>query len=156
MNAVYPQIKYAAKTLRKQVDEILDNNEDANILVMGDFNDSPTHKSIREVLRARGEHELKKGDLVNLFLSEQKNQLGTAVHDRDWDVIDQLIVSVGIAQSKSGLRIVKGSDRIVDNDELLYFYRDGGSKPNATFGGNKYYGGFSDHLPISLTLEEIE
>lgn len=145
----------AAKILRKKVDEILSMNEDANIVIMGDFNDSPTHTSIRDYLRARGQHELQKGDLVNLFLSEQKNQLGTAVHDRDWDVIDQLIVSTGIAQAKSGLQILKGSDRIVDHEELLYFYRDGGSKPNSTFGGNKYYGGFSDHLPICLTLEEV-
>jgi hypothetical protein len=123
---------------------------------MGDFNDSPTNKSIRDVLRAKGEHELKNGDLVNLFLPEQKKGLGTAVHDRDWDVIDQLIVSSGIIQGKSGLAILKDSEHIVRHDDLLYHYPDGGSKPNATFGGNKYYGGFSDHLPICLTFVETK
>jgi len=147
-----PRRIQAAKTLRTKVDEILNFDEDANIVIMGDFNDTPMHKSIRDVLRARGEHELKKGDLVNLFLSEQKKDVGTAVHQRDWDVIDQLIVSKGIIQGQSGLRILKDSEHIVRHDDLLYFYKDGGSKPNSTYGGERYFGGFSDHLPVSMTL----
>jgi hypothetical protein len=31
--------------------------------------------------------------------------------------------------------------------------KDGTQKPSTTYGGDKYYGGYSDHLPIQLTLK---
>lgn len=149
-----PRRVAAAKTLRLKVDEILEHEPDASIVILGDFNDSPVNRSLHEVLRAKGQHEQKQGDLINLLIEEQKKDLGTAVHRGNWDVIDNIIVSQGLLQGRSGLTVKDNNAFIVKNDKLLFTYKDGNQKPSATFGGDKYYGGYSDHLPVFLILEE--
>lgn len=144
----------AAKTLRLKVDEILEHEPNANIVILGDFNDTPINSSLYEVLRAKGQHEQKQGDLINLFIEEQKRDLGTAVHRGDWNVFDNIIVSQGLLQASHGFGVKDNNAFIVTNEKLLFTYRDGNQKPSATFGGDNYYGGYSDHLPVFLVLEQ--
>lgn len=148
-----PRRIQAAKTLREKIDEILHNNPEANIIVMGDFNDTPLDKSIYEVLSAKGQHELKSGDLINLLIKEQKKGLGTSVHQGDWDVFDHLIVSQGLLQGQSGLTIANNNAFIIRKEHFLYTYKNGDQKPGSTYGGNQYYGGYSDHLAVYFILE---
>jgi endonuclease/exonuclease/phosphatase family metal-dependent hydrolase len=42
----------AAATLRKDIDNILNYENDARIIIMGDFNDEPTNRSLMQVLNA--------------------------------------------------------------------------------------------------------
>ncbi|WP_341904429.1 hypothetical protein [Fluviicola taffensis] len=146
--------KFAAATLRRKIDEILNSDKEANIIVMGDFNDTPENFSIRTILRAKGQHEQTPGDLINLLIEEQKQGHGTTVHQREWDVFDQLIVSQGLLQGQSGLEINEHNAFIARNKELIFTYPDGGQKPSATYGGDTYHGGYSDHLPVFLNLKE--
>ncbi|MDR0802016.1 hypothetical protein [Fluviicola sp.] len=144
----------AAELLRAEIDEILHFNKDANIIVMGDFNDTPEDSSIREILRAKGQHEQKSGDLINLLIEEHKKGLGTVVHERQWDVFDQLIISQGLLQGQSGLEVEQNNAFIVQNPKLLYTFENGNQKPNSSYDGNYYRGGYSDHLPVFLSLKE--
>ncbi len=146
--------KAAAATLRREIDEILNVEKNANILVMGDFNDTPDNFSIRTILRAKGQHEQTKGDLINLLVEEHKSGQGTTVHQREWDVFDQLIVSQGLLQGQSGLEIHEHNAFIARNQKLVFTFPDGGQKPSATYGGDTYHGGYSDHLPVFLNLKE--
>ncbi len=146
--------KFAAATLRRKIDEILNFDREANIIIMGDFNDTPENFSIRNILRAKGQHEQTPGDLINLLVEEQKQGFGTTVHQREWDVFDQLIVSQGLLQGKSGLEIHEHNAFIARNKELIFTFPDGGQKPSATYGGDRYHGGYSDHLPVFLNLKE--
>lgn len=146
----------AASELRLRIDAILKHDPMANIIVMGDFNDTPTDKSLHRVLRAKGQHELTSGDLVNLLIEEQKQEKGTIVHRGNWDVFDQLIISQGLLRGTSGWAVKDNNAFILKHDELLYTYDNGDQKPNATFGGTNYYGGFSDHLPVYLQLKKTK
>lgn len=143
----------AAKLLRDKVDEILDDDANANILIMGDFNDHPTDKSVAEVLKAKEATNLEDGDLVNLLYEEHRDGEGTHNYRRDWAVLDQMIVSQGFYKNKNNLGIEKNNAFINRQDFLIFTYPDGGQKPNATYGGPKYYGNYSDHLPIYLFLK---
>lgn len=145
--------KAAAKTLRIAIDKLLKIDREANILIMGDFNDTPENTSIRNILRAKGQHEQTSGDLINLLIEEQKNGLGTTVHQREWNIFDQLIVSQGLLQGKSGLEIDKHNAFIAKHEKLVFTFPDGGQKPGATYGGDRYHGGYSDHLPVFLNLK---
>ncbi len=144
----------AAETLREKVDEILANDTDANIIILGDFNDHPTDKSLQSVLRAKESGYEGDGDLINLLFDEHENGEGTSVYRGDWAVLDQIIISQAIYDEKSGLGI-KGKDaEIMMDDDLLFKNRSTGEeKPNATYGGRKYYGGYSDHLPVYIILK---
>lgn len=143
----------AAEVLREKIDQLLSADEKANILVMGDFNDTPSDKSLYSVLRAKGQHEVSNGDLINLFIEEEKDGKGTSVHQREWDLLDQLIVSKGLLNGSNGISIKENNAFIVFNEELIYTYKDGGQKPASTYGGDNYYGGYSDHLPVYTVLK---
>lgn len=143
----------AAKVLRAEVDKLLTKDPNANILIMGDFNDHPTDKSVYDVLAAKSSKEAQENDLINLLWEEHVAGEGTYNYKRDWDVLDQMIVSQGFYKNKNGLGIEKNNAFIIRDDRLIFTYPDGGQKPSATYGGPKYYGGYSDHLPIYLKLK---
>ncbi len=141
----------AAEILREKVDQILKKDPKANIFILGDFNDHPTDKSIENILRAKDSGE--EDDLINLLYDEHEQGKGTSVHQREWAVLDQIIVSQAVYNDENRIGI-KGKDaEILDDERLLYTYRDGGQKPNSTYGGKNYYGGYSDHLPVYVILK---
>jgi hypothetical protein len=41
---------------------------------------------------------------------------------------------------------------IVKKDWMLFKPREGDARPNRTMSGGKYYGGFSDHLPVVVRV----
>lgn len=146
----------AAKLLRKEVDELLTLDPKANILIMGDFNETPNDFTMREILRAKGQHEQKPNDLINLLIEEENNDLGSHVHRGDWMVFDQMIVSQGLLQGKNGLEIEKNNAYIFKHPNLLFTYPNGTQKPNATYAGDTYHGGYSDHLPVFVTIKKTK
>ena len=143
----------AATVLREKIDAILSKDADANIIIIGDFNDYPDNKSLHQVLRAKEAGYEGEGDLINLLFDEHANGEGTAVHHREWSVLDQIIISQAIYDQKSGLGIAGQDAEILRENKLIYTYKDGGQKPSSTYGGRKYYGGYSDHLPVYIVLK---
>ncbi len=142
----------AAETLRNEVDHLLSKDPDAQIVIMGDFNDTPLDRSIRKVLNADAING-KRNDLVNMFIQQQKADKGTSVHRGDWDVIDQIIVTKNFFKESSTFQLTSTEGTILMNDDLLYTYHNGDQKPDATYGGRKYFGGTSDHLPVYVVLK---
>lgn len=143
----------AAKTLREQIDDILALKPKANIVVMGDFNDHPDDDSLEYMLRAKAAGEAREDDLINLLYDEHQAGEGTAVYKGDWAVLDQMIVSQSIYHEQAGLGIISNDAAIIKTEDLLFTYRSGDQKPAATYGGKKYYGGYSDHLPVYIALK---
>ncbi len=143
----------AAKVLRKKVENIQKTNPAANIIILGDFNDHPTDKSLETILRAKESGYESEGDLINLLYDDHIQGKGTSVHDRKWGVIDQIIVSQALYDGTSGIAIENRNAEILREDELIFTYPDGGQKPSSSYGGKKYYGGFSDHLPVYIILK---
>jgi hypothetical protein len=58
-----------------------------------------------------------------------------------------------LLQGQSGLEISGNNAFIAKNKELIFTFPDGGQKPSATYGGDHYHGGYSDHLPVFLNLK---
>lgn len=143
----------AATVLRSKIDELLAEDKNAKIIIMGDFNDYPNNKSIIEVLKAKGDRDFKNGNLYNLaFNLEQKNK-GTYNYRGDWGMLDQLIISEGTYKSDNGLHVTYENCKILELDWMLFTDpKYGDKKPSKTYGGNEYYGGYSDHLPILTRL----
>ena len=148
----------SAAILRAKVDSIcasMPEGYQAKIIMMGDLNDCPTDPSVYDVLRARHPSEMEEGCLVNLF--GKKDGLGfegTLKHQADWQIFDQIIVTDGVMDDREGLHYQEGSARIfhadfmLEDDEVYH-----GKKLFRTYIGPKYFGGFSDHLPVYIDLE---
>ena len=123
---------FVAEVLRKYID----NNtleSDFN-LIMGDFNDYPTNESLAEVLV--------KDDLVNLMSKSNVIGRGSYNYRGNWDWLDQIIVS------HDDFKLI--SFGAFEEDFMMYTNKKGEVYPNRSFGGNNWYAGFSDHLPVFL------
>lgn len=142
----------AAQVAREKIDQILKEDPKANIVLMGDFNDHPNNVSIEAYLKAKPITD-KTADLYNLLYDDQLAGKGTHNFQNQWGVLDQFIVSSTLFNGKKGIRLAPKDATIVFDDRLLYTAKDGSKKPNTTYGGDKYFGGYSDHLPIQLRLK---
>jgi len=135
-----------AEVAKKKIEEIQKEDENANILLMGDFNDYPDNKSIVEVIEADNSSE--KHHFFNTALKAHKNDEGTYNYRGDWGMLDQIIISNEMLDSKT-FELSSKDISIFKPEWLLYHnkkYNDW--RPNKTYGGPKYYGGYSDHLPV--------
>ncbi len=142
-----------SEILRHAADSLFNIRKNTNIIIMGDFNDGPSNKSISEVLKAIPyETNIHPGttslQLYNLMYPLEKQGKGSYKYRGNWDMLDQMIVSGHLLQ-KSGFRILPESAGIFPEDFLLAQDKSGGGKrPKRTFFGMQYEAGFSDHLPV--------
>ena len=147
----------AASKLRAKVDSICASAFEGyqpKVIIMGDLNDCPTDPSVYDVLRARHPSEMEEGCLVNLFgKSDGLGFEGTLKHQADWQIFDQIIVTPAVMDDREGLHYQEGSARIfhadfmLEDDEVYH-----GKKLFRTYIGPRYFGGFSDHLPVFIDL----
>lgn len=137
----------AAKRNKKLVDSLQAAHPGAGIIVMGDFNDEPYNRSIKEVLRAGNG---KGPGLYNPFYEIGKAGKGTVRFKSEWELLDQIMLS-GSFLTRSRHRYISGSADIYDPLWLHYMEKPSNG-PFRTFSGKKYYGGYSDHFPVFLQL----
>jgi predicted extracellular nuclease len=144
----------AASVARKKIDSILLLNPQANILLMGDFNDYPDNKSLYENLRAKKRTDpIKQGDLVNLMFEIHEKHDGSHKYQNHWGALDQIIVSANMLQEEFPLQVKNRTATVFKADFLLKDdERWMGKEPFRTFEGFRYTGGFSDHLPVFTDL----
>lgn len=141
----------AAERLRMAVDAILHDEPDAGIVIMGDFNDEPGDYSLNQLLEA-GEDPLRPSALFNLGWKPKKRNRGTISHDGEWYLFDSIIVNTRL--TGSGFPHIRRNEMYIfdEDDTLFYESRSKHGRPNRTYVGHKYKGGFSDHLAVYCRL----
>ncbi len=150
-----PKRLACAKVVRKQIDEIYKNEKDPKIIVMGDFNDEPNNNSIKEVLQAKLENKsITHDQLYNLSSHLSDEGKGTYNYRGNWNVLDQIIVSGNFIDDKKGLYAAPNSAEVQIEQWMTYNDPKYGPRPNKTYGGPNYYGGYSDHYPTYLLMYE--
>ena len=144
-----------ASTLRNKIDSVFVEYSEPAIIVMGDFNDYPTNRSMFEILGAQSptETEISDNMLYNLMLPLHKAGKGSHKHEGEWGALDQIIVSGRLFNTSKKFYTTTADVHIFDADFLLE--RDEkflGKQPKRTYVGMKYNDGFSDHLPVYLDI----
>jgi endonuclease/exonuclease/phosphatase family metal-dependent hydrolase len=145
------QRMFSAITLRKQMDLLMARETDFKVIIMGDFNDEPTNRSLTNGLSALNKRRnIQMGDYYNLFYDLHNiGGQGTYNYQGKWNMLDQVIVSYNLLNQERGLSTRYDSGIILKEEWMLYVSEKyGESLPSATYGGPEYYGGPSDHLPI--------
>lgn len=141
---------FVASELRNAVYKVTAEDPEANVIIMGDFNDTPDNNSVDEVLGAHKSFEdIKSLRLYNLLYPRHQRGLGSTYH-KEWLLFDQIIVSGNLLTSNHIDCKPEYAD-VFNPSWLLYFGRSGIPKPDRTYSG-KYVGGYSDHLPVYLKL----
>ena len=117
----------------------------ASVIVIGDFNTPPGEPLIRRFASEAG--------LVNLSAETAGQGRGSYRYQGTWEMIDQVLVSESMTDSTGILYADPGSFRVVDAPFLLTGDETyPGNKPYPTYGGYRYSGGYSDHLPVTVRI----
>jgi predicted extracellular nuclease len=114
-----------------------------HVIIMGDFNDTPTDKSIQVGLKASC--DASGSQLVALMCSDLVTGDGSHQYNGDWQYLDQFLVDPGFAKN-----VVSAG--AVHDDRLLFQHPRYGPSPDKTYSGGHYKGGYSDHLPVALRI----
>ena len=122
------------------IDSLQRMDSNAKIIFMGDLNDTPENKSALLIAEY----------LIPMITEHSGKFKGTHQYKGNWDILDHILVSKSCF---TGARsVVKNSGKINEFDFLLETYK-GNIQPFRTFVGNKYLGGYSDHLPVSISFK---
>jgi len=139
----------AAETLFNKIQNVKNNNQRANIICLGDFNDTPFDISINKILNASNDSIFDTEDeLFNLSAYVAKQKLGTYHFRNDWFMLDNIIVSQNMLNKKNSI-YAKTNLMVYSSDKNNYYHSKADIYvPNRTYGGKNYYGGVSDHFPV--------
>ena len=126
------------------VNLIKQGDEYAKVIVMGDFNDNPSNKSVKQLVKALGLY-----NPMETLLSFSKGSLSFR---HQWNLFDQILFSTNFFEYKPNTyRFSKAN--IFDDDFLKQFKGKYKDTPFRTYVGKKYKGGYSDHFPVYITLK---
>ena len=120
----------AKQVIQQQIDSILHQQPQANIVVMGDMNDE-----------AKNDLSGMSNQMVAL---EQAGQ-GTHKYQGVWSCLDQYYVSKEL-KDRVSVQIYSPEWLLEEDNKYLDY------QPKRTFVGFRYHGGYSDHMPIVLTI----
>ena len=151
-----------------------ERGKDIPIIAMGDFNDDPFDESLQIYARATRERgDVERAQTAVRFYNlawrylEQMGQdhkrnpkllHGTLYYKGNGNVFDQLLVSKGLLIKNSPITVIEDTARIEIFPEMVDHrvgygpIRFGLPRGNATQNVNT--GGFSDHFPVSVVLQE--
>lgn len=143
----------AAFTIKDEVQNILERNPEAKIVIMGDFNDYPSNSSVSKVLRGKKKRSIRQNEFFNLAYRPYLEKKGTHHSFYGWSMFDQMLVSHSLIYG-NGL-ITKDKACTIFANPMVMFYdrREKMYRPNRTYRGDHYHGGYSDHLPVFFNVE---
>ena len=147
-----------AETVRDHAVKMREKFPGIKVVVMGDMNDTPDEESLSELLRARERIDsVAEGEYFNPMWAMHKAGLGTSIHNHNWILFDNIIVSRNLLPAEAGYSDTKGL-LLSKFDKKFWghiFQRNfmmRGGKPFRSWDGNTFSGGYSDHLPIIIRL----
>lgn len=152
-----PKRVRVANKVKDYLNELKESQESEwNVVMMGDFNDDPYNKSIREVIGAlENDKNVNEDGFYNptaKLLDE--NSQGTLTFRGKWNLFDQFLISEDLLNDPGTLQYVAESAEIY-HPAFLRVGGDSRAKNNprrAIFRGELQERGFSDHFPIYLKI----
>ncbi|MGN0282951.1 MAG: endonuclease/exonuclease/phosphatase family protein [Prevotella sp.] len=136
-----PRRTVVTEAITHVLDSIYHSSVDANIVVMGDFNATENEKSLSTIERH---------GMVNVSCGTKGNNgaHGSYKYQGVWEHIDHILVSPSLHARRCECKLHDAPWLLEDDTKF------GGKKPRRSYNGWKFNpDGFSDHLPLVLTLK---
>ncbi len=129
----------AANSARHFIDSLLNMDPNTKIILMGDLNAYPSNKSVKLIM-----------EKLNPKITSASNKFGgTHNYKGEWNILDHICISNGWNQGR--LKSKNEIGHILTLEYMLSTYQ-GNIVPFRTYGGSKYLGGYSDHLPVFIEV----
>lgn len=145
-----PRRLFVAKTIRHAVDSIHRVNSEAAIIIMGDLNDEPGDASIQALTHPKDETE--EHLLINTMAPLKEKHQGSHYYKGEWSMFDQIIISENLTNNRASVFYEPNSAVCNKFPFLLETEEKYRGQPLRTYVGEKYLGGYSDHLPVNIIL----
>ncbi len=132
------------------------HGKDVAVLAMGDFNDEPFDRSLREYARAQRQRSAvtrsRSAKFMNLMWPAMGRGEGSYWLNNHPLMLDQFLVSRGLLTGRSGFKVKQDSAALFILPAML---KKGAYPAPLRFGRGKKMNsrGFSDHFPITLRME---
>lgn len=150
-----PYRLHVARKIKEAADSLLAVRLHPKIIIMGDFNDYPTNKSITQVLEALPPPAQTNGNKLYHLLARKARhrRFGSYKYRGEWGLLDHLIVSGTLLDTSATIFTGEAKAEVARLPYLLIKdEKYGGIQPFRTYHGMKYQGGYSDHLPVYVDL----
>ena len=138
-----PKRRATARLLANEVANILSDDPDAEIVLLGDFNEDPTDDNVR-ILKS-----VNMSSLMEPMMGEPK--VGTYVYRGEDLFLDQIIVSSGL---NDDVGLIADEATILDKPQYRQQEGKYAHYPFRFWAGNKLLGGYSDHLAIYVEIKK--
>lgn len=149
-----PARERAGVLVRAVKDSLLKAEPQSKVVIMGDMNDDPDDKSMKNCLGAKREQSgVKSGaDLYNPWWNIlRKKGLGTLKYRGKWNLFDQIIVNGNlVGKDRTTLKYLKSE--IFSRSYMLQQEGKYKGSPKRTHAGGVWLNGYSDHLPVIIYL----
>ena len=134
----------AARVVNSIIAKLKKDDNNAKVIVMGDFNDNPSDRSITLL-----EEESKLYNPFNTVLSYNKGSLN---HNFQWNMFDQILISGNFFNPDgSNLKFIKAD--VFNSKFVTQYHGKYKGQPFRTYVGKKYKGGYSDHFPVYIQFK---
>lgn len=143
----------AAELQRKIIDSLQAIDPQSKIIIMGDFNDDPNDKSVKDILKTkqRKANVEKEVGLYNPMAEMYRRGLNTLAYRDRLNLFDQIIISQPFLERDfSSYRFYKAG--IFNKDYLITQKGPMKGYPFRSYQYNTYQGGYSDHFPVYIYL----
>ncbi|MCF8243914.1 MAG: endonuclease [Saprospiraceae bacterium] len=147
-----PRRRHVASQIGGEIAAIFKSDGNANIIVMGDMNDEPTDPSMAQNIGAQSfDGNFSNTTMYNCFSELKEKGLGSYRYKGDWNMLDQVILSTNLAKGNKKLHYARSG--IFQQEWMMYKDEKYGLSPSRTYGGDRFFGGYSDHLPVWVELK---
>lgn len=147
----------AAKLNKKLIDSLQAIDPYSKILIMGDLNDNPNNKSLKQVLKPKRDRK-KVGlkTLYNPYDNFFRKGLGTTAYRDAWSLFDQILMTKPLIEKDfSSFRFYKAG--IFNKNYLITNNGPYKGYPYRSWSNSGFTKGFSDHFPVYIYLiKEVE
>ncbi len=139
-----------AQIIRQKSHEIFKSEDNPFIMVMGDFNDGPKSKTLKQYLNTtkkvpKGEQFFNPMELLN------NEDEGTTIYRHKWRKYDQILLSRSFISPNT--KPTLNEFQIFHPHFLQSWSPQFKEQPFRTYAGKKYLGGYSDHFPVYVILK---
>lgn len=150
-----PLREKAAYQNTKIIAQIKEQDDNAKIFTIGDFNDDPTASSFKNVLKTKAEKKnLELGDIYNPYENMFKKGFNTTAHRDNISLFDQILISSSLVdKGEKDFSSYKMYQANIFNKRFM-MQKTGQYKgyPLRSFANGGYTGGYSDHFPVYMYI----
>lgn len=140
-----PSRLLASNKVLEIISSIKETDHDPRIIIMGDFNDDPESKSIKNLIHNE--------DLFNPMEVLKSHYRGSMSHRLKWNLFDQILITTNFFEYHPKKHKFSKAN-IFDKAFLKQFKGKYKGNPFRTYVGRKYKGGYSDHFPVYIHLRK--